>query len=116
VVDNDHPVRQVSARILRELGYTVVEAPSGVEALKLFRSLSARIDLVVSELVMPLMSGHELAGRLQAIEPALKVLYISGEAESTIADLLSVEERELAIRKPFNPAVLARRIRDMLDS
>jgi two-component system cell cycle sensor histidine kinase/response regulator CckA len=94
-------------------GYTVLEARNGVEALEVCQRLGASVDLLVTDVVMPKMTGLELARRLAVDHPELKVLCLSGySAEATAA------QRPLAwpfLAKPFVPAALLERVREVLD-
>ena len=114
LAEDDPAVRRVTALALRGLGYTVLEAANGDEALRLAQTPSGReIDLLLADLVMPLMGGRELASRLRQIRPQLKVLYTSGYPEEPAQGT-----PDLGIgfmQKPYSPSNLARKIREVLD-
>ena len=84
VVEDEPLVRRVAEATLSELGYAVLEARSGVEALELFENDERGVDLLVTDLVMPQMSGRELARRLRKRKPDLPVLFVSGYTEGRI--------------------------------
>ncbi len=107
-------VRAVVARVLRGAGYTVLEAADGEEALRLAGSRGA-IDLLVSDVVMPHMGGEDLAGKLRAAHPGLKVLFVSGYTESGGALRGALDENMAFLQKPFTPRALAGKIRELLD-
>jgi len=114
LVEDDRTVRDQIARALSELGYEVIEARNGVDALTVLESYAAPVDLVLSDIVMPEMSGTELAGRLREWYPRLRVLFMSGYSANAIA-ANGLTDGEQLLEKPFELAELARRVRDVLD-
>ncbi|MEM1182354.1 MAG: ATP-binding protein [Acidobacteriota bacterium] len=112
VVEDEESVRTVAVEILRTKGYRVLAADSGPSALDVARAEAGRIDLLLTDVVMPQMKGTELASRMIEALPSLKVLYMSGYNEESILG----EAGDLLIQKPFSPRVLARRVREMLDT
>ena len=116
VVEDDPDVRSWTAQALRGLGYRVLEAASGSEALALLeRQAHLRPDLLVTDVVMPQMSGKALADHLQASDPALPVLFISGYATGAIAERGAANGSHAFLAKPFTQAALARQVRELLD-
>jgi two-component system cell cycle sensor histidine kinase/response regulator CckA len=115
VEDNDS-VRQVTAEALRRRGYTVHEARHGEEALEWATTSRAKFDLLVTDVVMPGLSGPNLAARLLRIFPNLKVLYISGYTEDATAVQGNFWGGVPLLQKPFTPAQLAERVRMALKS
>jgi CheY-like chemotaxis protein len=115
VVEDELTVRQLFISSLRRLGYTVHEASSGTEALRLFTEHAASIQLVITDVVMPGMSGGELAQRVRALRPAMRILFVSGYTDDKVVrrDVLRGEEDFL--QKPFTPIDLAQRVRAVLD-
>jgi PAS domain S-box-containing protein len=108
LVEDEDSVRDVAARILTEAGYVVHQAADGQDALDQLRALPRRVDVVVTDLGMPVMDGHALARELARGWPGLPVLYMSGYAETGgVAPLLP---------KPFPPEELVRRVGELLDS
>ncbi len=116
VVEDEPDVRAWAAHALRKLGYAVLEAASGREALALLEQEPAvRPDLLVTDVVMPQMSGKVLADHLQAAYPALPVLFISGYTTGAVAEQGMAPGRRAFLAKPFSQADLAHRVRDLLD-
>ena len=116
VTEDEEQVRQMIRMILEMNGYQVLEARGGDEALAIFKEHEDQIDLVVTDVVMPQMSGRELAHALEVLHPGIKVLYMSGYTDDAIVrhGLLG---REIAfIQKPFTPAALTRKVREVLDA
>jgi CheY-like chemotaxis protein len=113
LVEDEDGVRAVARETLRECGYTVLEARHAGEALTLSEGFHAPIHLMISDLVMPAMSGNELALRLRGSRAEMKVLLVSGFTEKTLP------EAGLAgagfLQKPFTPDVLALRVREVLE-
>ena len=114
VEDDDH-VRKVVSAMLSHHGYEVVEMASPEQALALFETEPERVQLLVTDVVMPQMSGTELATRARFFRKGLKVLYMSGYAENTGAHTLELAHGEAFLQKPMTPAALARKVRELLD-
>jgi signal transduction histidine kinase len=115
LVEDDDAVRQLSKRILEGNGYTVVEAAHGAEALAVSEKHNGQLHLLVTDLIMPQVGGRELAARISSKRPDLPVLFMSGYTEDAVVHH-GVLEKDLAfIQKPFTPATLARRVREILD-
>ena len=114
VVEDDVAVRTSVRRLLERHGYHVLEAPSGEQALTALAESTHAIDLVVSDMVMPEMSGLELRQRLRATRPALPVLLMSGYSEEAITRLGSRGSLEPLIEKPFTVQGLLDKVRDAL--
>jgi len=115
LVEDEESVRALAGRILSDLGYRVLVAASGAEALRLARQLEAPIDLLVADVVMPGMSGPELVERLAVMGHDLPVVYVSGHAEESILRHGASEPGTDFLPKPFTPAALARIVCDVLD-
>ena len=115
LVEDESVVRELARRILAEQGYTVINAINGKEAMDLCLHYKNPIHLLLTDIVMPQMSGHALAQQLQAIYPNLKVLYMSGYAEETFHGVDAPLDPQTFIQKPFTPASLAQKVREMLD-
>ncbi len=117
LVEDGQSVLKVAGHILNDLGYNVLEAENGAEALELLNSLEDRkIGLLLTDLVMPLMGGREFADRFTERYPEAKVLYASGYNEAMNAtDEGSNPADEFFIHKPFTPSILAKRVREVLD-
>ena len=111
VVEDEDSVRTVAVEILRSNGYHVLTASSGRQALDEVKSFQGRIDLLLTDVIMPQMKGTELAVRLQDLIPGIKVLFMSGYNEESVLG----DARNILIQKPFSPQSLARRVRELLD-
>lgn len=115
LVEDEPVVRGLTARILRQQGYTVLEAENGKEALQIAQSQSLlKIDLLLSDVIMPQVGGNSLAEQLKAIRPNLKVLFISGYNSSTVIDKCLLKEGAF-LQKPFSPRLLVFKVREVLD-
>lgn len=116
VVEDEAGVRSLLRDVLRRYGYRVLEAVSGAAALEVWRQHGAEVDLLLTDMVMPDgLTGGELARRLTAERPDLKVIYSTGYSEELLGRNLSVEEGVNFLQKPYNPTKLAQTIRDCLD-
>jgi two-component system cell cycle sensor histidine kinase/response regulator CckA len=113
VVEDDPSVREIAVRALRARGYQVVEASNGQEALAVAERLGPRIDLLVTDMVMPQMGGLDLAERLRESRPRLRALFTSGYSEEQAAQLREIEDARF-LQKPFTGSALARRVREVL--
>jgi len=112
VVEDQPEVRRLVVRILQTRGYEILAAESGLEALELWSKHPGKVDLVVTDLVMPGgISGQELGRRLLKEEPALKIIYTSGYNETSSADDLSFLEPGRFLAKPYSPAKLIEAVR-----
>jgi PAS domain S-box-containing protein len=116
LVEDEDPVRSLAGQALRASGYTVLEARHGIEALSLWEHSQAPIHLLVTDVIMPHMSGHKLAQRLLQLRPELKVLYISGYTDDAIVHHGVLEPGLFFLQKPFTPNSLALKVREVLDA
>jgi two-component system cell cycle sensor histidine kinase/response regulator CckA len=115
LVEDEEVVRTWVARVLRGLGYTVLEAGDGVEALRMLEARGTPVALVLSDVVMPLMSGPALGTCLGALYAGTPILFMSGYAEEEIVDQGLPEGPHPLPRKPFSPAALAAAIANVLE-
>ena len=115
VVEDEDSVRNMVQRILQEYGYRVLEAKNGEDALRVSEEHEGPIHLILTDVIMPGMSGRDLAGRLQQIRQETKVVYMSGYTDNTIARHGVLDKNIHFIEKPFTPEGLARKVREALD-
>jgi PAS domain S-box-containing protein len=115
LVEDDNQVRGLAAKVLTSYGYTVIEARDGADAEQIGRRGGEYLHLLVTDVVMPGISGLELATRLAPVRPKMKVLFVSGYADDAIVRRGVLAEDAAFLQKPFPPEVLARRVRDVLD-
>lgn len=116
LVEDEQMVRSLTCHILELCGYTVVEAQNGVEASVICEKGECKIDLLMTDVVMPLMGGRELAERLAQTHPQLRVLFTSGYTDDAVVRHGVIETGTNFIQKPFTPNVLAHKIREILDA
>ncbi|MHB0878489.1 MAG: hybrid sensor histidine kinase/response regulator [Anaerolineae bacterium] len=114
VVEDEAVVRGIMVRVLRQLGYKVIEAANGEQALGLVQR-AGDIDLLVTDMVMPEMGGMELARRVREAMPDTKVLFVSGYTDATTARCGSLNENSDFLAKPFSARSLAGKVRSLLD-
>lgn len=114
MVEDEDNLRRLACQVLRNLGYRVLEAENGEVALGIGKARIAEIDLLVTDVVMPRMSGPDLAERLRAFRPDLPVIFTSGYARGT-TDARMMTPNAALLQKPFASSVLARAIRRVLD-
>lgn len=115
VVEDEVRVRELVSRVLRNSGYTVLEANNGTEALGLCAHQNGSIQLLLTDVVMPGMNGRMLADRLKAAQPGLKVMYMSGYTDDAIIHHGVLDSGAIFIQKPFTTDMLIRRVRETLD-
>ena len=114
VVEDEAPVRKLMSQILRRSGYTLIEAGTGIDALEAVARHEGTIHMMVTDVVMPGMSGRDLARKLEPIRPGMKVLYISGYTENAIVHHGELDPGTAFLAKPFTPAALAAKVREVL--
>jgi CheY-like chemotaxis protein len=115
LVEDEEAVRRLAREILSQQGYTVLEAKDGPDALRLCQQYAGPIDLLVTDVVMPQMSGLRLADRLRAMRPQTKTLFISGYLDETLREYGASADEIRLLKKPFTSSTLARTVRDVLD-
>ncbi|UCI17164.1 response regulator [Mesorhizobium sp. B2-1-8] len=116
LVEDEDAVRMGGMRALTSRGYTVHEASSGVEALEVFEALGGKVDIVVSDVVMPEMDGPTLLGELRKRQPDIKFVFVSGYAEDAFARNLPAEAHFGFLPKPFSLKQLATIVKDVLEA
>jgi two-component system, cell cycle sensor histidine kinase and response regulator CckA len=114
LVEDEDQVRDLVVRILEQLGYTVLAAANGEEAIQVSRDYPGHISLLVTDVVMPKMSGKEVADALVAGRPGLKVLYLSGYTENTVVNHGVLDANVDFLSKPFSRDALAAKIHEIL--
>jgi len=115
LVEDADLVRKLASKILQGRGYVVLEARDGREGLSVCEAHRGQIDLLLSDVVMPELGGRELAERVVAMRPAIKVLFMSGHTQDVILKE-GVKGGTPFLQKPFAPGDLARKVREVLDS
>jgi PAS domain S-box-containing protein len=114
LVEDEDAVRRLTKRVLEGSGYKVLEARDGQAALKAVAAYAETINMVVTDVVMPGMSGQELSSRLVALRPGLNVLYVSGYTDEAVKDHGMLLPNTAFLQKPFSPAALINKVREVL--
>jgi two-component system, cell cycle sensor histidine kinase and response regulator CckA len=116
LVEDDPALREMAATLLRRLGYTVFTAANGVEALSLKHERNTgHVDLLFTDVVMPHMSGKELADRVRVLYPHTKILFTSAYTENAIVHQGVLDKGVALLQKPFTPSALAHKVREVLN-
>jgi PAS domain S-box-containing protein len=115
LVEDDDAVRALTRRVLLGSGYVVLEAADGRDAVRVAEGHAGPIQLLVTDVVMPHMGGRQVAERIAAIKPGIKVLYCSGYTDDAVVRY-GVESGIPFVQKPYSPAILTQKIREVLDS
>jgi PAS domain S-box-containing protein len=115
LVEDEEAVRLLNREVLEELGYAVLDARDGEAALELSQRHAGRLHLLLTDMVMPRMTGRQLAERLRASRPELRVLFVSGYTSDVVARSGGLEPGMAFLQKPFTPDQLARKLRELLE-
>jgi len=115
LVDDEEDVRKLMVAVLQANGYEVLEANSGLTALAAYEKNAHKIDLVLTDIMMPQMTGIELGRRLAERAPGLKILYVSGYRDNPVVSSLGEAPRDF-LYKPFTPEALLAKVREVLDA
>lgn len=109
-------MRTIAAALLRQSGYTVIEAANGEQALAIFGNHLPAVELLVTDVVMPRMGGSVLVDRLRSLKPELKVLFVSGYEDSGESAAERMDPRAAVLNKPFSAQQLTQKVREALDA
>jgi PAS domain S-box-containing protein len=115
LVEDDDMLRPLMRRVLQGHGYTVIDARTGLDALRIVRRHEGEVHLVMTDLVMPEMGGRDLAERVQLIRPHTKVLYLSGYSDDVVLRRGLLDPHMAYLQKPFTPDELTRTVREVLE-
>jgi CheY-like chemotaxis protein len=116
IVEDEEAVRYLVRQILHSKGYKVLEASNGVDALLLLEQLSEPPQLIITDVIMPFMSGREFADKAMTIHKTMKVLFMSGYTDDAIVQHGILDSNVAFIQKPFTTVSLANKVREVLDS
>jgi two-component system, cell cycle sensor histidine kinase and response regulator CckA len=115
LVEDEETVRGLAQKILEQVGYNVLSAAGGEEAVRLCNDQERRIDLLLTDVVMPEASGKEVAEHLNQLVPGIKVLFMSGYTDEAIVHHGVLDSNVEFIQKPFTPSALSKKVREVLD-
>jgi YesN/AraC family two-component response regulator len=116
LVEDEAAVRQSACEFLTLIGYTVLEAQNGEDALRTAREYGGPIDLMITDVVMPCLGGAKLAEQLLAERPKMKALFVSGYAEHTVLRHGKIDVTKRFLQKPFSLKTLASKVREILQT
>jgi two-component system, cell cycle sensor histidine kinase and response regulator CckA len=114
LVEDEEPLRKLCTEFLEQLGYRMLAASNAKEAVALVEGYSGKIDLLITDVVMPGLPGPELAEALLALRPDLKVIFISGYAEGSLAPNGILKPGTVLVNKPFTIRALTAKLREVL--
>jgi two-component system cell cycle sensor histidine kinase/response regulator CckA len=114
LAEDEQDVREVAREFLESAGYTVLEAAGGAEALEISAAHAGPIDLLITDMVMPGISGQELARKMRGLRQGIRVIYMSGYSEHAAGEAAKCDAAAMVLTKPFSRAVLLRTVRDIL--
>jgi PAS domain S-box-containing protein len=115
VVDDDASIRRLIRNTLEPLGYTLLEADCGEEALEILKTAKAEVDLIMADLIMPGIKGQELIGAVKRDQPHIRSILMSGYIDNIVLQNDMVQPGIILLTKPFPPVVLAKKVREVLD-
>jgi hypothetical protein len=114
LTEDEQDVREIAREFLESGGYSVIEAKDGVEAIQLAARHRGKIQLLVTDMVMPGMTGQELAVKLQSEHPGLCVVFMSGYSEHAATEMANADPSVRLLTKPFSRAAILRTVRESL--
>jgi len=115
LVEDDEPIRKLAREVLEQNGYAVLSAGDGEEALRVAGEYRGEIHLLLTDVVMPGIGGRELSDRIRALRPAIRIIYMSGYTGNAIADQGVLALGTPFLQKPYSPASLARKVKEVLE-
>jgi CheY-like chemotaxis protein len=116
LVEDERAVRSLARRVLQARGYTVLEAENGDEAFFLCEQYAWPLHIVLTDVILPKMTGRRVAERLKLLRPALKVLFMSGHVDDALSHHGVLDAGTALLQKPFTATGLARKVREVLDA
>jgi CheY-like chemotaxis protein len=116
LVEDEVPLRRMLQESLSNAGYRVLEANDGTDAIRKWEKQAGSIDLLLTDVVMPLVNGRQLAQRMTSAGPQMRVIYMSGYADDVIAYHGILDENTTLVQKPFSPGALLAKVREVLDA
>jgi CheY-like chemotaxis protein len=116
IVEDDELVRKLTSDVLKMFGYRVLTAANGAEAIAAYEATEQTIDLLLTDVVMPIMSGRELADRMAELFPDILILFMSGYTDNAVVHQGVLDADAHFIQKPFHTDALVKKIREVLDS
>lgn len=114
VVDDDDSVREFTVRMLKTLGYNVLSATDGRKALELFKSQAPQINLIITDMVMPNMTGGQFVEAVRQVDKDMKVMFVSGYGPNDTAEGAALGKSVAFFQKPYTRDQLSKKIRDVL--
>lgn len=115
VVEDDDSVREFSIRMLKSLGYNVLSAPDGQKALELFKSQPPQINMVITDMIMPKMTGAQFVEAVRQIDKDIKIMLVSGYGPADTEEGLALSQSVAFFQKPYTRDQLSKKIREVLD-
>lgn len=115
VVEDDDSVREFSIRMLKGLGYNVFSASNGQEALEMFKNQASQINMVITDMVMPNMTGAQFVEAARQIDKDIKIMLVSGYGPDDTEDGIALGKSVAFFQKPYTRDQLSKKIRDVLD-
>jgi len=116
VVEDEAALRELTRALLEDAGYTVLESSGAEDALETAKDMQRKIDLLLTDIVMPRLDGRELANQMVSLRPDLKVLYMSGYTDDIIVHRGVLTQGAVLVQKPFTKRTLLQKVRETLDS